>query len=287
MKVIILTGPTGIGKSSLAHEIAKEYGAAIVSADAMTVYRGMDIATAKPTPEQRKEVCYYGIDAVEPNESFSVYDFTLLVDHALEMHSLVIITGGTPFYLRALLKPHAPMPSANQEIRDRLKDISSLHEMLTKVDPISAHRLHPNDRIRLVRALEVYELTGRPMSSVQADPPSRKPLDCKVLWMDRDDLRPFLMKRIIEMVEEGYVEETKGLLAKGFTLKHRPMSSFSYLHMVRYINEEITFDECLQEIEKHTWYLARKQRTWSRNMGLKPISREEAYEELKRFCEND
>ena len=280
MGAIILTGPTGSGKSSIAHKIAKSFGAVIVSADAMTVYKGMDIGTAKPTEEEQEEVHYYGLDCVYPDQEYTVFDFVELVEEVTANHSKVIIAGGTPYYLRALLKPHAPMPSANQELRQRLSQDENLHQRLQIVDPELANRLHPNDKVRIIRGLEVFELTGRPLSEVQLDPPTREPIKAKVLWLERDDLRPRLGTRIEQMIANGYLDETKSLLNEGYTLAHKPMSSFAYLHMVNFIQGELNWEDCLDRIEKGTWHLARKQRTWGRNMGFTGKSQAQVEKEL-------
>ena len=281
MSVIILSGPTGSGKSSIAHSVAKSVGAVVVSADAMTVYKGMDIGTAKPTAAEQEEVHYFGLDCVNPDEEYSVFDFVQLVESVIKEHERVIIAGGTPYYLRALLKPHAPMPSASPEIRQRLCVLDDLHDRLKAIDPILAERLHPNDKVRIIRGLEVYELTGRPLSEVQKDPPSRKPLDVKVLWLERSDLRPRLGARIQQMVKQGYLEETQNLLAQGYTLEHKPMASFAYQFMIKHINGELGWEECLDRIEKGTWHLARKQRTWGRNMGFVGMNPEQIVVELE------
>ena len=281
MSVVILSGPTGAGKSSIAHTVALETDAVIVSADAMTVYRGMDIGTAKPTEQEQSEVKYFGLDCVNPDEEFTVFDFTQLVDQVIQNHERVIIAGGTPYYLRALLKPHAPMPSADPVIRERLSQEENLHAALKMVDPILAERLHPNDRVRIIRGLEVFELTGRPLSDVQKDPPNRDPLSCPVLWLDRTDLRPRLGRRIQQMVESGYKAETERLIHEGYTTAHKPMASFAYLHMVNFLQGELDWEACLDRIEKGTWHLARKQRTWARNMGLESKSPEEVVATLQ------
>ena len=281
MSVVILSGPTGAGKSRIAHQIAKEVDAVIVSADAMTVYRGMDIGTAKPSAVEQGEVQYFGLDCVNPDEEYTVFDFVELVERVISSYPRVIIAGGTPYYLRALLKPHAPMPSANLQIRERLSQEENLHERLAAVDPILAQRLHPNDRVRIIRGLEVFELTGRPLSEVQKDPPKRKPLECPVLWLEREDLRPRLGLRIQQMIEQGYIAETEQLLAKGYNLSHKPMSSFAYLYMVNFLNGALSLDACIDKIEKGTWHLARKQRTWARNMEFEPQYPEQLSQRLK------
>ena len=173
------------------------------------------------------------------------------------------------------------MPSASPEIRQRLSEMDDLHEQLKEIDPILAERLHPNDKVRIIRGLEVHELTGRPLSEVQKDPPSREPLDVIVLWLERPDLRPRLGVRIQQMVKQGYLEETQNLLAQGYTLEHKPMASFAYQFMIKHITGELGWEECLDRIEKGTWHLARNQRTWGRNMGFVGKSPEQIVEESK------
>ena len=166
--VLLIGGPTAAGKSGLAIEIAEAYGAVVVSADAMTVYRGLDIGTAKPTPQERERVAHHCIDVRELHEEFNVSDFVAEVDRVRGSNPRVIIAGGTPFYLAALVRPMAVLPAPDPQIRSELEALGDPWGLLSQVDPVMAQKLHPNDRVRVVRALEVFRITGSPMSVVQS-----------------------------------------------------------------------------------------------------------------------
>ena len=153
--VFVLSGPTSTGKSDLAVELAREFHACVVSADAMTVYRGMDVGTAKPSKDILKEIRHYGVDVRDLHQEFSVADFCRSFDDACREYDRVIVAGGTPFYVSALFRPLANLPSANPEIRKLLEGRTDLHATLSRVDPRTAARIHPNDRVRVIRALEV------------------------------------------------------------------------------------------------------------------------------------
>ena len=169
-KLLSIIGPTASGKSDLAMEIARKTGAEILSADSMQVYRGMDIGTAKPTSAQRREVMHHLIDLVEPSETFTVARFVEMADALIaKAQRPLIVVGGTPLYYKALFEGLFEGPAADEKIRERLleEDLAALHARLKRVDPVAAERIHVNDRKRLVRALEVHEITGRPISSFQ------------------------------------------------------------------------------------------------------------------------
>ena len=170
--MLVLIGPTASGKSDLAMGLARRTGAHILSADSMQVYRDMNVGTAKPTPAERAEVPHHLIDLVAPNESFTVARFVELADQViLGAHTPLIVTGGTPLYYKSLFEGLFEGPEANPEIRQRLAALlnEQLHQRLMLVDPQAAARIHLNDTKRMIRALEVHELTGRPISSFQTE----------------------------------------------------------------------------------------------------------------------
>jgi tRNA dimethylallyltransferase len=283
MKTIVIGGPTAVGKSKLAIEIAKAWDAVIVSADAMTVYRDLDIGTAKPSLEELQEADHYCINIRDIDQGYSVGDFVEDVDRVFSDHPRVIIAGGTPYYLAALLRPMAPMPEGHHTIRAKLEKEPDLFARLQKVDPVIANRLHPNDRYRIIRALEVYEITGRPMSDVQNDEPKRKPLNAPVFWLSCDELRPRIGQRIDHMLEHGYLDECESIVKEGWDLGSKPLKSFSYRFFIQHILGNISLEEAILQTEIGTWHLARKQRTWSRNMGWKPIEIDVARNEIMKY----
>ena len=267
MAVLVIGGPTAVGKSRLALDIAKQIQAPIVSADAMTIYRDLDIGTAKPSSEDLAEVQHFCVNIRNYNEPYTVGDFVENVEQVIAEHEHVVIAGGTPYYLNALFRPLAPLPESQPDIRSSLGQLTNPHERLQQIDPVSAERLHPNDRVRVIRALEVYKITGRPLSDVQQDPPKRKPLDATVLWMDREELRPRIGQRIEQMLEHGYLEECQRILDLEWDVQAKPLQSFSYKYWLQYLQEQLSFEEAKERTEIGTWHLARKQRTWSRNIG--------------------
>jgi tRNA dimethylallyltransferase len=274
--VFLLGGPTAAGKSSLAIELAARHGAVVVSADAMTVYRGLDVGTAKPTAEERARVLHYGIDIVEPDEDFSVADFVALVERVRAQHDRVVVAGGTPFYLRALVQPLARLPPADPVLRAELEALPDLHGALAAVDPASAARLHPNDRVRVVRALEVHRLTGKSLTALHQEGADRPPLHDGMAWLDREGLRPRIAARLRQMIDQGYLEELQSALERGVPREARPLRSFSYRHLLDHIDGTVSLEEALRRTERDTWRLARKQRTWARGMGWPPIGPAEA-----------
>ncbi len=276
MAVLVIGGPTAVGKSQLALDIAKQLQAPIVSADAMTIYKDLNIGTAKPSVKELQQVQHFCVDIRAYNESYTVGDFVDDVYDVLSQFKHVIIAGGTPYYLNALFRPLAPLPESQPAIRTSLEQLPDPHTVLRQVDPIAAERLHPNDKVRVIRALEVFEITGRPLSEVQLDPPKRPPLQAKVLWMDRENLRPRIGARIAQMLQGGYLEECQRILESDWDVQAKPLQSFSYKYWIRHLQGDLSFEEAKERTEIGTWHLARKQRTWARNIGWASISPEQA-----------
>ena len=179
MAVLVIGGPTSVGKSQLALDIAKQIQAPIVSADAMTIYRDLNIGTAKPSATELEQVQHFCVDIRAYNEPYTVGDFVDDVFDVLSQFEHVIIAGGTPYYLNALFRPLAPLLQSQPDIRASLEHLPDPYKVLRQIDPVSADRLHPNDKVRVIRALEVFKITGRPLSEVQLDPPKRPALNAK------------------------------------------------------------------------------------------------------------
>ncbi|MFT4979472.1 MAG: tRNA dimethylallyltransferase [Myxococcota bacterium] len=274
MRPLIIGGPTAAGKSDLALQVAERFGARIVSADAMTVYRYLDIGTAKPPPEVLAAYPHDCVDVRDPDGDFTVEDFAEAVQEALAGDQPVVIAGGTPFYLAALLRPLPVLPPGDPEVRVVLELLEDPHALLREQDPIMAERLHPNDRVRVIRALEVIALTGEKMSIRQAAPPRRPVLDAEVVWLDRDGLRDRIEQRLSGMLSSGYVEEVEGLLAAGWGAELKPMRSFSYRHLVAHVQGGLELEDAARLTGRDTWRLARKQRSWARSMGWEPAGAE-------------
>jgi tRNA dimethylallyltransferase len=299
-QILVITGPTAVGKSRLAHRLAMEIGGEIINADSMQVYRYMDIGTAKPTLLQQKELPYHLIDIVEPDFPFDASDFR---DRALkiiydlhERHIPVLVVGGTGLYLRVLLRGLFDCPKPRKEIRDEWKKRAEgqgpdfLWEALKRRDPISAGRIHQRDLYRLVRALEVLELTGRPISDWQQWEGSTSK-EFQVLWigltLDRAVLYEKINARVEAMVDMGFLEEVQGLLDRGYTSELKPMKSLGYRHLVEVLKGLKELPKALEEIKRDTRHYAKRQWTWlSKEENLNWFSPEEfdkVYKKVKAF----
>jgi tRNA dimethylallyltransferase len=275
--VLVIGGPTAAGKSGLALAIAEKFDAVVVSADAMTVWRGLDVGTAKPSANELARVEHRCIDVRDLHEDFNVADFLAEVDRARAERPRVVVAGGTPFYLAALVRPMAELPGPNPTIRAELEALANPWDQLRELDPPMAEKLHPNDLVRVIRALEVHRITGRPMSEVQAGPPARPPIAGTVVWLDRPDLRERITLRLEDMKLRGYLEETRAALDAGAPLDHRVLRSFAYRHLVDHIVDGLDLDEAFRRTDRDTWRLARKQRTWARGLGFQETPPEVAW----------
>jgi tRNA dimethylallyltransferase len=266
VKSLVLVGPTGAGKSDVALELAARWGATVVSMDAMQVYRGMDIGTAKVSAAVRAQIPHACIDIRNPDEPFSAADFVAEADAVGEPR---ILCGGTPFYLRAWLYGLVPAPPIDPALRAALEALPDPHARLAEVDPVLAARLHPNDRVRIVRGLEIHALTGRPLSALHAED-TRVRRDAEVVWIDRDELYEGLDARVDAMMAAGYLDEVRGLLDKGYGRELKPMQSLGYRHLAAHLAGEIPLEEAVRLTKRDTRHLARKQRSFLRAMGFAP-----------------
>lgn len=266
MKPVVLVGPTAAGKSAAAMRICERYGATLVSMDAMQVYRGMDIGTAKPTPEEQARVRHVGIDIRNPDEPFNATDFR---DLAESVEGPRVLCGGTTFYFRTWIQGVVPAPPADLVLRAELERLENPWQVLNEVDPVLAARLHPNDKVRLIRGIEVFRLSGRRLSDLHAeDPKTRRPAE--VIWIDREDLEPVIVRRVQAMMQAGYLAEVERLRALGYGPEHKPMQSLGYKHLSSYLTNEITLEEAVQRTAIETRQLARRQRSFLRSWGLTP-----------------
>ncbi len=249
-------------------EIARRTGAQILSADSMQVYRGMDIGTAKPVALQQKEAVHHLIDLVEPNETFTVARFVEMADALIATAKApLIVVGGTPLYYKALFEGLFEGPAANEEIRVRLRnaDLAELHARLQAIDPAAASRIHVNDRKRLVRALEVYEITGRPISSFQTDWESGKARH-EATWIglawDREALNRRINARVKTMIAAGWLDETAALLARYGELSATAAEATGYRELIEVVRGRMKLDDPIEQIKIATRQLARRQMKW-------------------------
>ncbi len=284
LPLIVIAGPTAVGKTDLAIRVAQNLNTEIISADSMQVYQYMDIGTAKPTLEQQLRAKHHLIDIVEPSQDFSVADyqtlFTQVVDEIHSQGKIPLMVGGTGLYIRACLRSFSfTDPGADPGLRQELweqalnsENPSMLHEQLTKVDPLTAQRIHPNDNHRIIRALEVYLRTGIPFSEMPKKQPSNNPYHTIYLFLDRnrDELYRRIDERVASMIDQGLIQEVEGLLRLGYTSKLKAMQSLGYLQINQYLQSKISLEEALDLIKQKTRNYAKRQLTWFRK---EPVDR--------------
>lgn len=270
MKAIALIGPTAVGKTAHSFPLAEALGAEIISADSRQVYRWMDVGTDKASYEQRRQVPHHLIDVVDPDEVFTVSDFVRLAQDAAGRIAargrVPLLVGGTPFYYRAF-ETGGPRcdAGADPSFRASLERFSDeeLYARLEGVDPVRAEKLAPADRFRVVRALEIMELTGRKASDFAppAEPPRHEVLYLG-LTRDRDGLKSRIARRVREQFEGGYPEEVAALLERGYSPDLPSMKGFGYRELVLYHYGRMTYDEALERDVIATCQFAKRQRTW-------------------------
>jgi tRNA dimethylallyltransferase len=277
-----LTGATSSGKTSLAIEVALRLNAEIISMDSMAIYRGMDIGTAKASPQQRQTVVHHQLDICDPNEMYSVSNYVAST-HAIasQIHSRgrnVLVCGGTPLYLKSLLRGLFLGPAADWEFRTAVEaeaeslGMDALRQRLMQVDPLLADKLHPNDRRRAVRALEVARITGRPLSHWQEQfetPAKVEDSPTMVIRLDRSWLHTLINQRVIRMMDLGLEQEVIGLIEKYGTLSRTASQAVGYREIIDSLNQPVRREDTIELIRAHTRQFARRQEIWFR--GLKEL----------------
>ena len=273
-KIVIILGPTAVGKTDLSLDLAEAFGAEIISADSMQVYRHLDIGTSKPSAAERARVPHHLIDIVEPDEDFSAAHFFARAGEIigrLAGEKPPLVVGGTGLYIRALTGGiiEGPEDERRRRYREGLKqaDPADLHGRLREVDPEAAERIHPRDRVRIVRALEMAELSGEPISARQKRHGFRDARyeSLKIgLYRDREELYSRIDRRASGMVEAGLVEETRCVLQLGYDEKTKPLQSLGYRHFIQYLRGKMTLEEALGAMRRDTRHYARRQMTWFR-----------------------
>ncbi len=271
--LLALLGSTASGKSDLAMALARRAGAQILSLDSMQVYVGMDVGTAKPSVTERTEVKHHMIDVVQADETFTVARFVDLADQviagAAATNTPLVATGGTPLYYKALFEGLFEGPSADAAVRAALDEQASetLASRLAAVDPQAAARIHANDRRRLIRALEVYELTGRPISSFQTDwdaPVFRHPIIWVGLIWEKEALNRRINARVKAMMAAGWLEETRRLYERHGRLSQTAAEATGYRQLADHLAGRISLDQATEAIKIATRQLARRQMKWFR-----------------------
>ena len=292
--MIILTGPTAVGKSALSVELAKKINGAVISADSMQVYRHMDIGSAKITPEEMQGVTHYMIDELEPDEEFHVVRFvTMAKEYLKEIYAdgkIPIIAGGTGFYIQALLYDiDFTEQQCDETYRRQLEDLARehgaeyLHGILREVDPASAEAIHANNIKRVIRALEFYHLSGKKISEHnETERQKQSPYNFAyfVLTDERAKLYERIDRRVDAMIEAGLVEEVKKLKSKGYSREMVSMQGLGYKEILAYLDGGCTLEEAVYIIKRETRHFAKRQLTWKNN--TKPLVFQEKYMNLEK-----
>lgn len=278
-KLLVLVGPTAVGKTALSLKLANMYNAEIISGDSMQVYRGMDIGTAKATPEERALVPHHLIDIRDPDEPYSVSDFQEECGQAIRDISsrgkLPFIVGGTGLYIQSVVYGYRFSEAGQDEdFRREMRlyaeeyGVEALHEKLRAIDPESAERLHKNDVRRVIRALEIHHLTGRTVSQVLKEQPSESPYRvCLIgLTMRRDVLYERINARVDQMIEQGLIEEVRGLLERGYGPGLISMQGLGYKEIIGYLLGEYNRQHAIELLKQNTRRFAKRQLSWFRHM---------------------
>ncbi|HLS20470.1 MAG TPA: tRNA (adenosine(37)-N6)-dimethylallyltransferase MiaA [Bacillota bacterium] len=296
--VIAIVGPTAVGKTALSLEVAKKLSGEIISGDSMQVYKGMDIGTDKIRPEQMQGIPHYMLNIKEPKESFSVADFQkqvrYYIDYIHAKNKLPIIVGGSGLYVQAVLYDYSfTKAKRNIEYTKKLEEqvtkegIEPLYEKLQQIDPEQATKIHPNNHRRVIRALEIYETTGKTMSEHHREQQNTPLYDHHIvgLTMKRQILYERINKRVDEMVETGLVEEVKSLYLKGY--EHtEAMRGIGYKEFIPYFKNEKPLQDCVEDLKRNTRRYAKRQFTWFKNKmdvkwyNISPDVKHEVYEKI-------
>ncbi len=279
-----LTGPTASGKTKAGLALAERLDAEIISLDSMTVYRGMDIGAAKPTAADRGAVAHHMLDIVEPTEEFSVSQFleqaSSVVAQIRQRGREPLFVGGTPLYLKTLLRGIDTGPPADWEFRRQVEQeadavgLEALHQRLAQVDPLAAAKLHPHDKRRVIRALEVHRATGRPISHTQVHFDEGRPAEqCRVfaLHWPRFELHRRIEMRVDQMFDTGLLEEVEQLLQKHGAFGRTAAQAVGYREVIQYLQSDASpaagFDAMREKIKARTRQFARRQETWFRRLS--------------------
>ena len=273
-RIVVLSGPTASGKSALALALAREFPLEIVNADSLQVYRRFDIGTAKPTAAERREVPHHLIDVADPDEPYDAGRYVRDAERAMgEIRArgkVPILVGGTGMYIRALLRGLDPLPS-DPRVREELsrrweaEGGAALHAELARIDPGTSAKVHPSDRLRILRALEIGAVSGIPPSRARASWTSadaRHACLFLALWPDRETLYGRIDARTEEMFRRGLVEEVRGLLAGGFDRSLKPMMALGYRHAEAHLLDGVPISETIEAAKRDTRRYAKRQLTW-------------------------
>ena len=277
-KIIVIGGPTATGKTKLSVELAKKFNGEIVSSDSVQIYKRLDIGSAKPTKEEMAGIPHHLIDILEPDETFSAYDFVehakAAIDDISSRGKLPIVVGGTGLYISSLVDNVSFAEGENDlSLRKKLNDeaekigADAMHSKLSEIDPEAAEKIHPNNIKRVIRALEIYYTTGKTMTEHNAvSKLVESPYDAKMyaLTTDRETIYSRIDARVDVMVDNGLIEEVSSLLASGITRDMQSMQGIGYKEIVSYLEGEISKEEAIDAVKQNSRRYAKRQLTWFR-----------------------
>ena len=291
IKLLTLSGPTAVGKTKIAMEVCKNFDGEIISCDSMQVYRGMDIGSAKPTPDEQKTVKHHLIDICDPKEEFTVSDYSNLARETIKKVNnngkLPVLSGGTGLYMDSVIYEMdfaaAPPKTSKRDEYYRIADEKgpeALFEILLKLDPEVAERIHPNNIKRVVRAIETIE-EGKTINDFSRDLSLRNDYELIMVGLkrDREELYDRINKRVDMMVEAGLIDEVKALMEMGLDENYMSMKGIGYKEIISYLNGEISFEDAINDVKTNSRHYAKRQMTWLRKYG----SYEDSPEGIKWF----
>lgn len=275
-KIVVIVGPTGVGKTALSISLAKKFGGEIVSADSIQIYKGLDIGSAKVTKEEMQGIKHYLIDIVEPTDTFNASDYSLAAKEAIEKilakGKLPIVVGGTGMYVQSLLFNLSVPCGKDEEYREKLEKIAqkegtiALYNMLKEVDRETAEKLNQNHKDRIIRALEIYHLTKKKKSEFTQNTSSDYDYLLLCLTADREVVYERINLRVDKMLESGLVDEVKGLLKKNITIKNQCMQAIGYKETIKYLEGQYSYDEFVEKLKQNSRHYAKRQFTYFKKM---------------------
>lgn len=277
LPIILLAGPTGVGKTALSLELAERLSTDIVNADSMQVYRAMDIGTAKPTAEEKARVPHHLLDVVDPEEPFDAARYAEMahpiINRIHRRGRIPLVVGGTGLYMKVLTRGICEGPTMEPAIRlqlqqeERERGLLALHSELEVVDPDLGESLHPNDRQRILRGLEVFRATGRRLSEWQAEHRFERSLYPTIkifLFRSREALYERIDRRVLQMMDSGFLAEVAQLLARGYGPELKSMQSLGYKHLTQHLLGELPLEAAVDLMKRDTRRYAKRQTTWFR-----------------------
>jgi tRNA dimethylallyltransferase len=302
-KFVVICGPTGVGKTGFAIAVARHFNAEVVGADSMQIYRYMDIGTAKPTAQEKASVAHHMVDIIDPDQDFDAAIYArqarACIDNLISNKKLPLVVGGTGLYIKSLIYGLVKGAPADSTIRHQLQlalsqsGLAGMYEQLVQEDPEAARRIHPNDRYRILRALEVHRITGQSICEHHEAHGFRNPrFDVLTLGltMPREQLYERINRRVDAMLTEGLKDEVQQLLDRGYTAQLKSMQSLGYRHMTAHLRERIPWSQTVETLKRDHRRYAKRQLTWFRaHEGvhwLAPHQTEAAVELIDGFISN-